>query len=374
MFAWLQPPSARGHLRHATRRSRHRATSGWATFRCARGPAGPGDLDEPSGDSVHGSTPPVSSRSRSSAVGPRRKPHRRALAARCPIDGFGARKYPLVVAQDAPDMAYKLVAYDGSGAPQAPPARQPIWTQVFRKLEHGVFCGDTSASTAKPFPGTCWCPSCQRPTHPACTHIDGARDQPASRDRRASSLERRSRGHRLPYPGGGQRQDRGELARLGARRHGRSPPWVQRRQRRLTLPNNSSSSLDFDCRRIESLPLPRVPEGQGAPPAEHEGQTPPTQAGWTLSLDKGFSRRSSDVHRRRAVRLSTDGANREAREARSTWPPTRNVHAARQTIEPGWLYITAHRRGRVGIVDGAVLIHVPGECPHPGSTFAKLAG
>lgn len=39
----------------------------------------------------------------------------------------------------------------------------------------------------------------------------------------------------------------------------------------------------------------------------------------------------------------------------------------KQTIEPGWLYITAHRRGQAGIVDdGAVLIHVPGECPHPG--------
>lgn len=47
----------------------------------------------------------------------------------------------------------------------------------------------------------------------------------------------------------------------------------------------------------------------------------------------------------------------------------------KQTIEPGWLYITAHRRGQAGIVDdGAVLIHVPGECPHPGEHVPKLAG
>ncbi len=39
----------------------------------------------------------------------------------------------------------------------------------------------------------------------------------------------------------------------------------------------------------------------------------------------------------------------------------------KQPIEAGWLYITACRRGQAATSeDGAVLIHVPGECPRPG--------
>ena len=38
-----------------------------------------------------------------------------------------------------------------------------------------------------------------------------------------------------------------------------------------------------------------------------------------------------------------------------------------QPIRPGWLYVTAHRRGQAAIAeDGAVVIHVPDECPRPG--------
>lgn len=85
------------------------------------------------------------------------------LAARCPIDGFGVGTQ-LVVAQDAPalDMAYKLVAYDGSGRTKFSSGKviYPGRKQVFRKLEHGVFAATRSASTVKTFPGTrCWCPS-----------------------------------------------------------------------------------------------------------------------------------------------------------------------------------------------------------------------
>ncbi|ORV48683.1 hypothetical protein AWC03_24775 [Mycobacterium europaeum] len=39
----------------------------------------------------------------------------------------------------------------------------------------------------------------------------------------------------------------------------------------------------------------------------------------------------------------------------------------KQTIAPGWLYLTAHRRGQAEpAADDAVLIHVPDECPGPG--------
>lgn len=35
-------------------------------------------------------------------------------------------------------------------------------------------------------------------------------------------------------------------------------------------------------------------------------------------------------------------------------------------IRPGWLYVTARRRGQAEIAeDGEVHIHVPGECPLP---------
>jgi len=39
----------------------------------------------------------------------------------------------------------------------------------------------------------------------------------------------------------------------------------------------------------------------------------------------------------------------------------------KQPIGPGWLYLTAHRRGQAETSgDGAVFIHVPGECPRAG--------
>jgi hypothetical protein len=46
-----------------------------------------------------------------------------------------------------------------------------------------------------------------------------------------------------------------------------------------------------------------------------------------------------------------------------------------QPIRPGWLYVTAHRRGQAAIAeDGAVFIHVPDECPRPGGArSAELA-
>lgn len=38
-----------------------------------------------------------------------------------------------------------------------------------------------------------------------------------------------------------------------------------------------------------------------------------------------------------------------------------------QPIGPGWLYMTAHRRGQAATAeDGAVVVHIPGECPRPG--------
>lgn len=64
----------------------------------------------------------------------------------CPIDGFavGTR---LVVAQDAPalDMAYKLVEYDGVGRTKFSSGKviYPGRKQVVRRLDHGIFAGDT---------------------------------------------------------------------------------------------------------------------------------------------------------------------------------------------------------------------------------------
>jgi nicotinate phosphoribosyltransferase len=66
----------------------------------------------------------------------------------CPIDAFavGTR---LVVAQDAPalDMAYKLVEYDGIGRTKFSSNKviYPGRKQVVRRLDHGVFAGDTIA-------------------------------------------------------------------------------------------------------------------------------------------------------------------------------------------------------------------------------------
>lgn len=64
----------------------------------------------------------------------------------CPIDGFavGTR---VVVAEDAPalDMAYKLVEYDGIGRTKFSSGKviYPGRKQVVRRLDHGVFAGDT---------------------------------------------------------------------------------------------------------------------------------------------------------------------------------------------------------------------------------------
>jgi nicotinate phosphoribosyltransferase len=64
----------------------------------------------------------------------------------CPIDAFavGTR---LVVAQDAPalDMAYKLVEYDGAGRTKFSSDKviYPGRKQVVRRLDDGVFAGDT---------------------------------------------------------------------------------------------------------------------------------------------------------------------------------------------------------------------------------------
>ena len=64
----------------------------------------------------------------------------------CPIDGFGVGTN-LVVAEDAPalDMAYKLVEYDGAGRTKFSSGKviYPGRKQVFRRLDHGVFAGDT---------------------------------------------------------------------------------------------------------------------------------------------------------------------------------------------------------------------------------------
>ena len=39
----------------------------------------------------------------------------------------------------------------------------------------------------------------------------------------------------------------------------------------------------------------------------------------------------------------------------------------KRPIGPGWLYLTAQRRGQAEVsADEAVFIHLPGECPRPG--------
>lgn len=68
------------------------------------------------------------------------------LEAGCPIDGFGVGT-KLVVAEDAPalDMAYKLVEYAGVGRTKLSSDKviYPGRKQVFRRLDHGLFAGDT---------------------------------------------------------------------------------------------------------------------------------------------------------------------------------------------------------------------------------------
>jgi nicotinate phosphoribosyltransferase len=64
----------------------------------------------------------------------------------CPIDAFAVGT-KLGVAQDAPslDMAYKLVEYDGIGRTKFSSGKviYPGRKQVVRRLDHGVFAGDT---------------------------------------------------------------------------------------------------------------------------------------------------------------------------------------------------------------------------------------
>ena len=68
------------------------------------------------------------------------------LKAGCPIDGFGVGT-KLVVAEDAPalDMAYKLVEYAGVGRTKLSSDKviYPGRKQVFRRLDQGLFAGDT---------------------------------------------------------------------------------------------------------------------------------------------------------------------------------------------------------------------------------------
>ncbi|MGO9354705.1 MAG: nicotinate phosphoribosyltransferase [Mycobacterium sp.] len=64
----------------------------------------------------------------------------------CPIDAFAVGT-KLAVAQDAPalDMAYKLVEYEGTGRTKFSSGKviYPGRKQVVRRLDHGVFAGDT---------------------------------------------------------------------------------------------------------------------------------------------------------------------------------------------------------------------------------------
>ena len=64
----------------------------------------------------------------------------------CPIDGFGVGT-KLVVAEDVPalDMAYKLVEYGGVGRTKLSSGKviYPGRKQVFRRVDDGVFAGDT---------------------------------------------------------------------------------------------------------------------------------------------------------------------------------------------------------------------------------------
>ncbi|MBN1609469.1 MAG: nicotinate phosphoribosyltransferase [Polyangiaceae bacterium] len=73
-----------------------------------------------------------------------------------PIDAFGVGTR-LVLSEDAPtlDMVYKLVSYEGAVRTKlsADKAVYPGRKQVFRREEHGVFCGDTIGQHAEDLPG-----------------------------------------------------------------------------------------------------------------------------------------------------------------------------------------------------------------------------
>jgi len=74
----------------------------------------------------------------------------------CPIDAFAVGT-KLVVAQDAPalDMAYKLVEYDGTGRTKFSSDKviYPGRKQVVRRLDQGVFAGDTIGSADEQLDG-----------------------------------------------------------------------------------------------------------------------------------------------------------------------------------------------------------------------------
>lgn len=74
----------------------------------------------------------------------------------CPIDAFAVGT-KVVVAQDAPalDMAYKLVEYDGVGRTKFSSGKviYPGRKQVVRRLEGGLFAGDTIGSPAEELDG-----------------------------------------------------------------------------------------------------------------------------------------------------------------------------------------------------------------------------
>jgi nicotinate phosphoribosyltransferase len=80
----------------------------------------------------------------------------RLLAGSSPIDGFGVGT-ALAIAQDAPslDMAYKLVEYDAIGRTKLSSDKviYPGRKQVFRRVEHGVFAGDTIGQADEALPG-----------------------------------------------------------------------------------------------------------------------------------------------------------------------------------------------------------------------------
>ena len=74
----------------------------------------------------------------------------------CPIDAFAVGT-KLVVAQDAPalDMAYKLVEYEGTGRTKFSSGKviYPGRKQVVRRLDDGVFAGDTIGKPDEPLDG-----------------------------------------------------------------------------------------------------------------------------------------------------------------------------------------------------------------------------
>jgi nicotinate phosphoribosyltransferase len=73
-----------------------------------------------------------------------------------PIDGFAVGT-KVVVAQDAPslDMAYKLVEYDGIGRTKFSSGKviYPGRKRVLRRVDHGIFAGDTVCRPDEPIEG-----------------------------------------------------------------------------------------------------------------------------------------------------------------------------------------------------------------------------